>query len=486
MTTADRPATGAPITGGKGRVVLGPPGFDLASVGYAETEHFVSGDASSFTSDAPLAIDGRWDVRPDGTAPFTTRVVVRRPIDPIRFDGTVVVEWLNVSGGLDASPEWTYAHVGIVRSGSIWVGVSAQVLGIDGRDADDPGSFMALKVADPERYAALSHPGDDFSYDIFRQVGALLRDRSDLLLGGLVPARVLAVGESQSAFRLSTYINAVAPTSSAYDGFLVHARAATAAPLKLGRRVNGLSTDELPPPEVAAPDPTLVRTDLDVRVLVVSAETDLVGEHLGYARARQPDSPTLRGWEVAGTAHGDAYQLGIGDTDDGSGTADAVLFAALSDPPSSVYFGVITCASPINAGPQTYVLRAALHALDHWVRTGEPPPSMPRLALDDTGSTFLRDPTGNVRGGIRTPHVDVPIATLSGLGQSGDSFCALFGTTAPFGCDQLEALHGDHATFVERWHAATDAAVEAKVILRADAVRLKDAAAASDVLETGA
>ena len=145
-----------------------------------------------------------------------------------------------------------------------------------------------------------------------------------------------------------------------------------------------------------------MRTDLDVPVLVVSAETDLVGEHLGYARARQPDSPTFRSWEVAGTAHGDAYQLGIGDADDGSGAADAALFAALSDPPSSVYFGVITCASPINAGPQTYVLRAALHALDRWVRTGEPPPSMPRLELDDDG---LRVPARPVRQrGRRHPH----------------------------------------------------------------------------------
>ena len=74
---------------------------------------------------------------------------------------------------------------------------------------------MALKVADPERYGALVHPGDDFSYDIFRQVGDAVRDRADALLGGLVPERVLAIGESQSAFRLSTYVNAVAPTSSA-------------------------------------------------------------------------------------------------------------------------------------------------------------------------------------------------------------------------------------------------------------------------------
>ena len=31
----------------------------------------------------------------------TTRVVVYRPINPRKFNGTVVVEWLNVSGGLE-------------------------------------------------------------------------------------------------------------------------------------------------------------------------------------------------------------------------------------------------------------------------------------------------------------------------------------------------------------------------------------------------
>ena len=44
------------------------------------------------------------------------------------------------------------------------------------------------------------------------------------LLDGLEPERVLAVGGSQSAVRLSTYINAVHPVARAYDGFLVAAR----------------------------------------------------------------------------------------------------------------------------------------------------------------------------------------------------------------------------------------------------------------------
>jgi len=36
-------------------------------------------------------------------------------------------------------------------------------------------------------------------------------------------------------------------------------------------------------------------------------------------------------------------------------------------PPSSLYGGVISCDSPINAGPMTYPLRASIDALNSWI-----------------------------------------------------------------------------------------------------------------------
>jgi hypothetical protein len=85
---------------------------------------------------------------------------------------------------------------------------------------------------------------------------------------------------------------------------------------------------------------------------------------LGYRRAEQPDTDVFRNWEVAGTAHGDAYSLGIGDAETGDGQADIELFEAQFGAPTSVYMGIIECSKPINAGPHTYVLRAALRTLD--------------------------------------------------------------------------------------------------------------------------
>ena len=217
------PATGAavsgPVTGGLGSPVVFPVSFDLAQVGYEQSEYFISGTATSYLPIGSLGSDGEWAVTPGSSASYTTRILVRRPTDPRRFDGTVVVEWLNVTGGVDADPDWTEAHNELIRDGFAWVGVSAQAVGAN-----------ALKTEDAVRYAPLSHPGDSFSYDIFSQAGRAVRQDAPLVLNGLRPRRVLAAGESQSAGRLVTYIDAVHPVAHVYDGYLVHSRFSTGHP----------------------------------------------------------------------------------------------------------------------------------------------------------------------------------------------------------------------------------------------------------------
>jgi len=228
-----------PVTGGAGAVVLQATRFDLAKVGYQQSEFFLSGDAASYLPAAPLGSDGQWTVTPASTAPYTTRIVVDRPANPARFNGTVVVEWLNVSAGLDVAPEWLVTHNELIREGYAWVGVSAQATGV-----------AAIKAADPVRYAALSHPGDSYSYDIYSQAGQAVRASAATVLGGLRPRKILAEGESQSAFRLTTYIDAVQPLAHAYDGFLVHSRGANGAPLSQAPQA------DVPTPQVVFYRPT--------------------------------------------------------------------------------------------------------------------------------------------------------------------------------------------------------------------------------------
>jgi hypothetical protein len=456
--SAANPAVTGPVTGGKGAIVLpGTTHFDLGSVGYTQSEFFLSGQASSYAPTAPLGSDGRWQVAPATAAPYTTRIVVYRPADPDRFNGTVVVEWLNVSAGVDAAAEWLYSHNELIRDGFAYVGVSAQALGV-----------ASLKAADPVRYAALSHPGDSYSYDIFAQAGQAVRDSAAKILGALRPRRVLAEGESQSATRLTTYIDAIQPLVHSYDGFLVHSRFAGSAALSQSPQAN------IPTPPVV-----FFRPNLGVPVLGLETETDLL--ELGYLAAQQADSRGFRLWEMAGTSHADNYETNLGAGDNGSGAEGLAEFDAMLSPPAGA--AGVTCATPINTGEEHYVLDAAQYLLNRWVRTGQAPPAPPLLKVNRSTSppTFVTDANGNVEGGVRTPAVDVPVATLSGLGQSGSSFCFLFGTTVPFSAAKLATLYPTHRRFVVRWAADTIADAGAGFIRPTDAAELIAAAAKSSI-----
>ena len=219
------------VTPAPGKPLLLLGAFELGSVGYVAEEFFISGTASSYTSVTELGPDGRWSVTPSANADYTTRIVVLTPVDRTQFNGTVLVEWLNVSGGIDAPAVWMMAHREIIRSGYAYVAVSAQRVGVEGGESL-LGIDMSLKSQDPARYASLRHPGDAFAYDIFSQVGRLVKDAGhSSIVRELVAEHVVAVGESQSAMFLTTYVNAVDPLAEAYDGFLVHSRFASAAPL---------------------------------------------------------------------------------------------------------------------------------------------------------------------------------------------------------------------------------------------------------------
>lgn len=243
----------------------------LRDVGYEQTEWACSGHAESYRAPAGLPTDGRWTFEVRDHAEFTTRVLIRRPSDDSRFSGTVVVEWLNVSAGFDSAPDYINMADEIVRGGYAWVGVSAQRIGIEGGAvavstpvSAAAGAGQGIKALDPERYGDLEHPGDSYSFDIFTQVGRALRQPGDVeVLGGLDVERILAVGESQSGFALTSYINGVQPLTGAFDGFVVHRRGGAAAPLSVedGAGVDIAATITGPP--------TRIRTDGAAPVIIL-------------------------------------------------------------------------------------------------------------------------------------------------------------------------------------------------------------------------
>ncbi|MDG1943712.1 MAG: alpha/beta hydrolase domain-containing protein [Halioglobus sp.] len=433
--------------------------FDMAEVGYVEAEYFISGTATSYIATDDLGSDGIWSIEPADAAEYKTRIVVLRPINADDFNGTVVVEWFNVTGGLDAGPDLLQMHTELTRGGYVYVGVSAQSVGIEGG-----GAFsLPLKVVDPRRYGSLNHPGDSFAYDIFSQAAQAVRNPMGIdPLEGLQVERMIAVGQSQSASRLATYVNAVHPTVELIDAFVIHGR---------GSRSASLSQD--PQVSVPTPDTVFIRDDLAEPIITLQAETDVPNS----LRARQADSENYRLWEVAGTSHTDLYTTLTGTNDRGDDPAFADIKEQKEARPPFIF-----CAIPVNDGQIHYVANAAIAALDHWIRTGEAASFAPRMELSEDGTEFVLDSFGNAQGGVRTPSLEAPVAVLRGGGQPpADPFCGLLGTTELFDDAQLAVLYPDKQAYIDAMDRTSDEAVAAGFLLLADAELIKTRARTSDV-----
>ena len=382
--------------------------LDLAASGYVEEEFYVSGVADAYATDgAKLA----------SSVPYRTRVIVRRPVSADDFNGTVLVEWQNVTAGYDLDALWNRRHV---REGYAWVGVSAQRVGVN-----------QLRGWSPTRYGTLDVTGaglfltDQLSYDIYADAARALPD----LLGSLDVERVLAVGASQSAGRMAVYYNAVLPQEQpVFDGF---AFVVGTAPTRVG------------------PEP----------IIQVLSETDVTNP-----ATRRPDDNVFRRWEVAGAAHsgweGYEYRVPLSARDLGA-------------------VPVYDCTNPpLSRVPLSQVIESAYGHLARWVDGGAPPPSAPYLEFD--GLTKVRNELGLAQGGIQLSQVAVPTALNTGS-NSGPSFCILLGTHRPFDEAQLDELYRNHGQYVSGVARSDDANVAAGYLLQADAEENQRAAAQSGV-----
>ena len=394
-------------------------GMDLAGHGYVEEEFFVEGTANRYSSpDLETA-----DVL-DGPHAYRTRVVVRRPRDPSRFNGTAVVEWNNVTASQDIDIDWLYVGEHLMRGGYAWVGVSAQRVGVDHLRGWSPNRYGTLDVTMDG-----SIENDALSYDIFAAVGEIVRAPGEVsLLPGFDVERVLATGHSQSAGRLAVYLNNVHPLNPVFDGVMVHGGGG------------------------------VIRTDQEVEVFKLMAETDMPRR----VDSRQPDTDTFVQWEVAGTSHVDmSYaeeRARVSAVQAGRDPATAeVRFPECAEPPYSRV-------------PFRHVMNATFEHLVRWVDGGPPPPSAPVLESAPTGSSdvFARDEHGNALGGIQLAAHAVPTATNSGI-NNGEGFCRLYGSHYPFDAPKLAALYPTHAEYVARVREVVRRNLDAGYILERDA-----------------
>lgn len=435
--------------------------LDLTEHGYIAEELFLVGEATRYrpVDGARFGTDGRWDAEPaPGTRPFRTRILVYRPSDPDRFNGTVVLHWNNVSAGYDLflgdTPE-------ILAGGYAFVAVTTQRVGVHGLSSDSRG----LRAWDPERYRSLSIESDDDSYDIFTQAARAVgpeRDRTIDPLGGLDVRHVIAMGSSQSAARLATYANAVHPLAGVVHAFLLLIYFGNGTALEVGDDVLDVVSKPLPASSGAARwGKNRIRDDLGVPAMVVNSEL----EAIACRPVRQPNTKHFRYWESAGTCHVSRHMV------------------TLRQPKYERDFGEPLPMPPtVNDVSMIPLYDAGLHHLNVWLTTGVAPPTPPLLEFAGDPPEILRDQHGIAKGGIRLPQVEAPVAQNSAI-PAGDDFISLLnGSSRPFSDSELRQLYADRTDYLHRFEAAADAAERAGVLLGRDANRLVAEARASSVL----
>ncbi|WP_017558786.1 alpha/beta hydrolase domain-containing protein [Nocardiopsis baichengensis] len=395
---------------------------DLERYGYVEEEYLLSGEASLF--DGGRAVSEH---------PYRTRVVVRRPADGAG-SGTALMEWQNVTAGYDLDALWGPSAEHIMRSGHTWVGVSAQHVGVSHLTGWSPARYGDLDVTDG------GEVGDDqLSYDVFSQAAQGLK--AGLLTGGQGPDRVLAIGASQSAGRMTDYYERVLPAiEPVIDGY-------------------GFMVGTAPETERSEP------------VFQVLSETDVL--LAGGDGGDGGDRVNFRSWQVAGTAHspwhGHRAREEAGDRD-------------LGGVPQ------YDCASPpYSRIPLYQVMNAAYEHLDSWAVGGSPPPEADPIERTSSGRV-ARDEDGMALGGIRTSQVDVPTAVSTGVnapadGDPGgdDAFCVLFGSHEPFSEEELDDRYRTHAGYVARVVRTERGLVRDGFVLPVDSFQNRWDAVRSDV-----
>ncbi len=407
----------------------------LAEYGYTEEEFFVSGTGSTYTTTGAVNVTGTklttGGPNENGTYPFKTRIVVRRPIDPSKFNGKVLAEWQNVTAGFDLEPQWDGNPYATMKAGYVYVAVDAQTVGITG-----------LKTYNKERYGSLEvgPSSDALSYDVYAATLKAIRGDGTGVkpLGNLTPlvTNVTATGASQSCSKLATYYNKVAPLQEIADDYLL--------------------TDCT----------NAVREDISHKVLRVISEFEAKVEQ---TEAEYPANPNLRHWEAAAGSHVPWMVQADWGPEIERDVGPAESFCSKTPILSTVEW--------------PYTVDAGTKELIAWQEGGSPPPAAPRGQYVNS-KTLAKNSLGIQLGGLRLPEVEVPIVVDSAENSAHaapnpfpfSAFCTLLGQHQPLSEAQLSTLYSDYGDYVDKVKADAEKLEGEGFLLQEGVQRIVDAA----------
>lgn len=322
--------------------------------------------------------------------PYKTRILVRRPELAERSSGIVVAESMHSNG---FAVTFQPAIKSVLLRGHTHVEIAAQQSNVN----------TTIRPFNLERYGSLSIASGAQTSEIIAQVAMLLKSAPE-------NRRLILQGTSQASGVLRTYqaqkhfASRMPDGSALVDGYLATSTLGSA--------------------------PMMV---VDVPTVHMPTMTEVNSGAPSGALFRRPDSDEpanrYRLYEVAGMAH--------------ANSRDTITY--VPDP----------CNLPVSDFPWGAAVAMGLQHLIEWVDRGVVPPEAPPLEFDnDTandGSRLALDESGNVKGGVRTTYVDVPVAQY-GVPNSASGAaafnCSIAGWRLAYGAEALRALYRNKGSYV--------------------------------------
>ncbi len=415
--------------------------FDNA--GFVEQEYLFSGTADALDGDGRILAT---------SLDYTTRILVRRPAEPTRFSGFVFIEpfhhivenpivyrWMS---------DWLLDH------GHAWIGVTVHT-GTFTKHYGAPGGVPFLQQSDPDRYARLRLTPFDDPPPLRMHTGAggfdPLEMRWSQAVGhaqgvGIVGSLAKLVKSNDAASPLQALdVRFVCGIGASQTGNFWRAfidwRGDEAARLASGdAAIDAYLALIAPAPERILDDAVFVH---------VLSEAEVVGtlNPRMMTAVEDRDSPPVRGYELAGSAH-------MLRSEPIPGMDRAVHSAQHTDEPFDM------------------LVRAVAENLVVSLRDGTPMPKGARIARDArTLDGVARDQHGNAIGGLRAPWIEVPTAQY----LPRCSCSPTTGEKIPFADHEIARLYGNADALRAARSRSIDDLVERRLLLPADAATLRAA-----------
>lgn len=446
---------------------------DLERAGYAEEEYYLSGIAPAITAAGEVLEH----------SPYITRFLVRKPKNPARFNGTVIIEPFSWFG--ERAAGWILTRDYLLRRGYAFVGYTLNI----NRPAEDP-KFPPTPDNPELQQKDIRQYGDIVNFDFMRRfdyaryapLGSYYDDKRFLRGGSPDPfvPQSQAIG-AQLALLLKSnladgpttglrvervYVNSWAVTAQVWMDYLDQGRhqqwrMPDGRPLIDAYMTGKMSFGEVGGDVVRVPR----RMPDDAPFVVVYSQSETVHDAIeGIALPPDTDSPRLRYYEVMGTPHLRAADLGTGEIEpwpNEGGKPNDPRCQFIYDEPSELPFS------------------ALLDAMDRWVREGTPMPKARRV--ERQGKGVVRDArTSAIKGGVQPPWAAIPSAEYWTDFETGCG--VIYDSKRPFSAKRLRELYGSYERYKRLYDGAKRSAVAERFLLPEDAAKLDPIASPTDFI----